>query len=477
METLLNLVNKVKRLMVVSLIAGWPFLAEATHVKGGYIRAAQTSASNREFAIQLVGYTDTGSAVAFGGGEIDFGDGRLARVDEEALSRETIDLGNGVAKHIYTIAHSYQAPGTYLISYSENYRNAGIHNLSNPVQTAFYVETTVLVDPLVGFNSTPTLVADPGTYAKAGERFYNSLACYDEQGDSLVYSFAVPLEAHATHTAGFKWPNDAGFYTGPGDVANPAFSMDKLSGQFTLDAPHLEGEFVLAYRILEYRKVDVQWHLLSTTHVDFQLNAIETTESSRTIDFEHSFTSEGEINFSVEFSDVAGDSLTWAFYANKPVVWEGVPQQQNYLNGKEIEGAVFSGLIVPEPGSVRPVIVVAEASGVVQGSRLKTVKSYAIHPEGKEYMLTAVNKKEVPGKVSIYPNPVETNLTIHIESETIGRPIDVQIMSFSGQTILKGGVPVSGKIATLNIEGIPAGIYLIKINQSEKTYLTKFVKN
>ena len=473
-------------LSLIFFLLALPFLAEATHLRGGYIRAESTGSSSLTYKIQIVAFTDTGSSVQFGSGEISFGDGEVYRIEEGAVVGETINVGDETANQLIEITHTYPAFGTYTIEIKEYYRNAGIMNMDNSVSAPFYAETTFTIGPEIGTNTTPSLITTPAIWTKAGSRFYGSIACTDNEGDSLVYSLDAPKEVFKAgteqeeqHDFNFKWPNAKTFYFNDGDFQRPVLSLDPLSAQLIWDTPLAEGEFALAYRVLEYRKVNAAWIKISESQIDIQLVNTLSGESTPGVAFDYEIADDGRINFTVEYEAEDEDSVSWLFYSGALVEWQGVIQNDNYLRGEGAGELLFAGSIAADGASDKPVIVLAEISHLAAGSRLKSIKSFAIHPAGKEYVLTSVSKAN-RGALNIYPNPSTGVLNIVMSGEMSASHVEgqlqVQVVNLSGQTILKGGLPLSGELATLNIEGIPAGIYLLHVSLGKQTYQSKLIK-
>ena len=67
----------------------------STHIRAGEIIAKRISSSSLTYEFTIIGYTDTGSEVEFGGGKFDFGDGNIIDVlDESAFSSLEISEKN-----------------------------------------------------------------------------------------------------------------------------------------------------------------------------------------------------------------------------------------------------------------------------------------------------------------------------------------------------------------------------------------------
>ena len=76
-------------------------------------------------------------------------------------------------------------------------------------------------------------------------------------------------------------------------------------------------------------------------------------------------------------------------------------------------------------------------------------------------------------KISLWPNPASETLNIKIPTGFAGGTIE--ILSLQG-TILKIFYPKQNKILTMNVDGIPSGLYLLKINSQQDHIIQRFVK-
>ena len=87
----------------------------STHIRAGEIIAKRISSTSLTYEFTIIGYTDTGSEVEFGGGSFSFGDGNSIEVlDESAISSQKILLENQVALNLFKVIHTFQAPGSKL---------------------------------------------------------------------------------------------------------------------------------------------------------------------------------------------------------------------------------------------------------------------------------------------------------------------------------------------------------------------------
>jgi hypothetical protein len=447
----------------------------ASHIRGGYIRVVSGN-SSLTYKFEVIGFTDTGSSVGFGGGELDFGDGTTISLEGSDVAHETILLGNETSLTKYTISHTYQAPGAYTVIVKEFFRNASVINMENSVETPFFVSTQVVVDPFFGFNSTPALDVLPAIFAKAGSRFFSAVGSKDEQDDSLVYSLAVPLRDFAEEVDSYRWPNDISFYAGENRSETPVLKLDKLSGQLTWDTPELVGEFGIAYKVIEYRKVDGEVHKLSETTVDLQIINVESDMQPPAIEFDYQVASNGQIDFTAAYETMAADSLEWSFYSSGSISMDGVDISGHQLTDTVAGGTSFSGLVAAPESATKPVFFVLTARSLSRLNAFKTIKSFAVNPTGEEYVINAVDNPKEKMILYTYPNPVAGTMIIQFPEQNLNKVQEIELINAAGQSILKTGIPINGNLATLNTEDLPGGIYLLRTYLGQQIYYSRFIK-
>lgn len=252
------------------------FLSEvkATHIRAGEITAELISCQNFSYKFTLVGYTDLTSDVIFGGGEINYGDG----VTEDFPAGEYDyfeDLGDEIAINVYFKEHTFPGPGIYTISYREFNRNPDIVNMDNSVNTPFYVETVIIIDPFLGCNNTPVLLNPPIDDACIGVTFLHNAGAVDADGDSLSYEFTIPKQDVDIPVINYRFPDDhdiAEYDAKNEDKTGPAsFILDQKTGDVIWDAPGGEGEYNIAFRVVEWRKIESIWYKLGYVTRDMQI--------------------------------------------------------------------------------------------------------------------------------------------------------------------------------------------------------------
>jgi hypothetical protein len=274
-------VNSVLRkfFLCVAFVSGICFSGFATHLRAGEIIVERESCNSLTFVITVTVFTNTiGTNVLFGGEDdwLDFGDGSQPFLVPEQQNIPRPDLGEGVATASYTIRHTYPGFQSYTISYSEPNRNAGVLNMDGSVNTRFYIETQIIVDPFLGCNNTPKLLIPPIDRGCTGVAFYHNPGAFDPEGDSLSYKMVIPFRDRDTQVINYKDPNNPKFYnnyatanedgTGP-----PTFGINAIDGTLTWDAPGMAGEYNVAFVVEEWRKINGIYYFMGFVRRDMQI--------------------------------------------------------------------------------------------------------------------------------------------------------------------------------------------------------------
>jgi gliding motility-associated-like protein len=159
-------------------------------------------------------------------------------------------LANNINLNIYKYdgastggRHTYPAPGTYIMSMEDPNRNSGIINIPNSVNIPFYIETTLVINPFLGNNSSPVLLNPPIDNACIFQPFMHNPWAYDPDGDSLSYHLDKCKGAGGVYIPGYFFP-----------PANNTLTIDPISGELLWDSPQLNGEFNICIIVDEWRK-------------------------------------------------------------------------------------------------------------------------------------------------------------------------------------------------------------------------------
>ena len=256
----------VFRLTLLLLLALAVSSAWATHIRAGEITARLIGERTYEFTITT--YTDQEDGAPANRQETEFdicfGDGSPATLAPRWPTPQTIvDIGNGTARNIYKITHTFPGPGVYVVSAATQNRNAGTVNIRQPSdQISWFVETVLLINPTVGQNTTPVLL-NPGVdfTAVVGQRFIHNPGAFDAEGDSLSYRLTISKQSpgntldacRGVNALDYRMPQDVC----PGQtetLSGPAtFTINPLTGDLIWDAPACPGQYNVAFVVEEWR--------------------------------------------------------------------------------------------------------------------------------------------------------------------------------------------------------------------------------
>jgi len=257
------------------------FRASATHLRAGEIVVTRVGCSN-QWSITIRVFTKSKDTdVLFGGDNtaiLDFGDGSTPAFVPQQQNNIRYDLDpNGyIATAQWTAPNHTYSPGVYLISYKEPNRNQGVVNMDNSVNTEFYLETLITIDPFLGCDNSPQLSVPPIDRGCVGVTWFHNPGAFDSDGDSLSYELVIPFQDRNTTVANYKDPADTKFYLNynSGNEAKngqPSFKMDARDGTITWDAPGSRGEYNIAFNVREWRKVKGTWFMLGYVRRDMQI--------------------------------------------------------------------------------------------------------------------------------------------------------------------------------------------------------------
>ncbi len=271
----MNAVKYCKILIVFLLMLTASHAVEATHIRAGEITIRRNNCNNLTFEITFTGYRDTGSTINFGDGFMDFGDGSDALLISGDLFTST-DVGNGIERNVVTITHTFPAQGLYTIGYRELNRNAGTLNIDNSVETPFYTESQIVIDAFIGCNQSPELLIPPVDEGCIQVAFFHNPGAFDPDGDSLSYEFTTPKQDRGVEVVNYKPLDDAslyptGFETGSEDGDTATFTINSTTGDVKWDAPGAEGQYNIAFKIIEWRFRGSQWRQIGYVTRDMQI--------------------------------------------------------------------------------------------------------------------------------------------------------------------------------------------------------------
>lgn len=229
----------------------------ATHNRAGEVIYCHIN--GLRYGITIITYTKASSCAADRCElEIKFGDGSIdtiPRINGSNCPPGCGSCGNcgeivgdDTKKNIYYTEHTYSGIGTYLISVEDPTRNAGVQNIPNSVDVAFYIESELIIFPGGGNNCSPILNFPPIDNGCVGLKYEHNPGATDPDGDSLVFSLVDCKGFSGSQIPGFVQPNLT-----PGGCSFGTLEIDAQTGLLEWDYPQCQGEFNLAILIEEYR--------------------------------------------------------------------------------------------------------------------------------------------------------------------------------------------------------------------------------
>ena len=155
---------------------------------------------------------------------------------------EVIPAVNDITLNIYKGLHTFPAPGTYTVSVEDPNRNFGVVNIPNSVNVPMYIETSLVINPFLGYNNSVQLLNPPIDQGCVGKKYIHNPGAYDIDGDSLSYHLVVCKGGGGFDIPGYTFPKTS-------DI----FEIDPVSGNLSWVTPVLQGEYNVAFIIEEWR--------------------------------------------------------------------------------------------------------------------------------------------------------------------------------------------------------------------------------
>jgi hypothetical protein len=395
---------------------------------------------------------------------LSWGDGTFSNVQ---ISNDADNNGDGYpdgtpveenfVKFIYAGSHTYAALAKYLLSVENPNRDFGIINVNfpNSINVPLYTESEITLMEDFEHNHLPVLLESPTNYAFVGQQYLHLPNAFDLDDDSLVYELVVPKQG-----IGVPVPN----YFGIGSLA----TIDPETGIFSalINQP---GTYTFAIQVSSYR------------------NGILMDRVVR------------DMKFVVEFTD--GENDRPALQLNTPLllvqevsVGDTVRFQAIIQDDNTAVPTVTStsGLydFYAEPASIDVQLIQADFEWIVREEHVRNQPySVVIKAKDDEYGLGYANFALVRYRVNggptstgdlredhplvLYPNPARDWLRVNFPAPLVGEVIPYQVFSYDGKQILAG--ELSGNGDQIEVEGLPAGVYLLQYEIGGQRYRERFV--
>ncbi|MFT2010889.1 gliding motility-associated C-terminal domain-containing protein, partial [Pontibacter sp. 13R65] len=232
--------------------------AQATHLRAGDITAKRDTTPNpnpRRFFFTMIIYTNQDSNAEDPQVTISTGVGNETIVVQRG---RVTSIGNRTDREEFKWEYTYPGDGNYTVSWTGENRNDNILNLAAPsLQHSFFLSTTISVNALRGFNSTPVLRYPPIDFANVGRQFVHNPGAYDADGDSLSFKFTTPKRRDVNNNVitvpGYQLPSQRFTCNNSTDSGISTMTLDPITGQLVWDAPCVRGEYNVAFVIEEWR--------------------------------------------------------------------------------------------------------------------------------------------------------------------------------------------------------------------------------
>lgn len=238
-------------IVLLFLLFATLFRAEATHVRAGDLVAERISTTALTYKFTVNIYTDDEGVEPDAEILFDFGTGEQDQAFFPRIFFES--LGNQTTRNVYEATFTFPGPGEYPVGIIIRNRNPGINNVPGSVNVPFYIESTFLISPFLGLNSSPVLLIPPIDLAARGELFVHNPGAFDPDGDSLAYVMTIPKRSKGNFVDGFSDP-DAPMFGGVSLEGGPAtLTLDSITGDLVWNTPGQVGEYNVAFIVQEWR--------------------------------------------------------------------------------------------------------------------------------------------------------------------------------------------------------------------------------
>ncbi len=264
---------------------------KATHNRAGEITYIQLTDLTYEITITTFTYT-----LSFADRptlNVEWGDNSTSIASRESI----LLLPNYYRKNVYKIQHTYPGPGVYKIVVQDPNRNAGVKNIPNSVNVVFSMSTILIVNPSMGYNSTPVLLNPPYDKAAYGYVFIHNPAAYDPDGDSLSYALTVCTRDDGKAIENYSLP-----------PASDSIWVNPITGDLVWDTPSDTGTFNVAMEIQEWRN----GKKIGVVVRDMQIEVFSTDNKPPVNSplFDYCVEAGDTINFLFSATDINGDTLS-----------------------------------------------------------------------------------------------------------------------------------------------------------------------
>ncbi|MCC6939038.1 MAG: gliding motility-associated C-terminal domain-containing protein [Flavobacteriales bacterium] len=231
--------------LILSLVAVASF---ATHNRAGEIVVCWTG-QGLVYEATIFTYTKLSAPADRPELTLNWGDGTssvIARTPPSPIDDPVRDL----RRNWYIAQHVYAGPGVFTLSFDDQNRNAGVVNVPMSVSQSFCVKTELTISPLGGNNCSARFLNPPIQDACFCQPWIHNPAAYDADGDSLSFEPVVCLGLNCAPITGYEYPNEVG------GCGGTSYSIDPATGTISWLNPGVLGEYNIAFKVHEWRRVN-----------------------------------------------------------------------------------------------------------------------------------------------------------------------------------------------------------------------------
>lgn len=276
------------------------FISFATHNRAGEIQLIPVDGSCTKFKAIVITYTKESSPADRPELTIDWGDGDTSEIPRINGNGNGVSIGGDIKYNVYEGTHTYIGGGAvYTVSIEDPNRNANVINITNSVQTPFYIFSKVFINSFLGgCNSNPVLLNPPIDDACACKKYIHNPGATDPDGDSLSYELVNCKGEAGVDIPGYSIPS--------------GIDIDPVTGDFTWNCPNPQGEFNFAILVHEWRRFGNQVYEVGQVLRDMQITVGPCNNNPPVLQPipDLCVTAGTVINFQVSASDQDNDMIT-----------------------------------------------------------------------------------------------------------------------------------------------------------------------
>ena len=455
--------------------------ATATHIIGGEIIARRHDPQSLTFEIILRGYTNSGSGVGFGSnGRLDLGDGTVVEFNNDNSNVTSTRLSEEVWVNELKVKHTYAAAGNYLLSFIESNRNEGAINFDNAANTAFFVETLLKIDPLLGVNNSPILLRPPKESAYLGKTYHHQPGAIDADGDSLAFKLVQPKADKNISVTNYRFPQRSFPQGDPRNGAKelggePDFTINPYTGDITWDAPGTAGEYTVAFAVEEWRKKNGQYYLMGYVIRDM-LIVVQDADPGVFPQLSYPFPSS-------QLSPASGEVLNWTITATAPTPSDSVvlelwgdflTRTDAVISAKQVRAIGEASITISWTGEEdlkQHYQLIASAYDPAQPQFTRNRSTFIYYDPSSP--LGLYNPKV--SAATVYPNPLsESSFFISIP-EAAGKEVRLQVYDVRGRLIQQQTFSAFKNQQPVVLGSAKQGLYLVHAYCQGRVFRSKLI--